>query len=225
MDETATANYYEDQIVKGKPPRIWIHTHPGDSAEPSMVDESQLSQYFATSNYIIMFILAHNGEVYCRLRVQHHKNDQHIFADQLLRVSVDWTSVKKINPEVWEREFKRNIKEEDIFEDQEDVEDEEEDDIKNYARNIEERMLRHRSFYRNGHIIESKKSLWNPDFAEIRNVVEKLLCAHETKDKENYERTYTEYEGLEPMHKEACLTLLDKMSNSEFSDINSEGLE
>src|SRR5262249_31482191 len=48
--------------------RIWIHTHPGDSPQPSGTDEKTFAQVFGHSDWALMFILARGGECYARLR-------------------------------------------------------------------------------------------------------------------------------------------------------------
>ena len=49
--------------------RIWIHTHPGECAEPSAMDEETFEQSFGDVDWSLMFILAANGEVYARLQL------------------------------------------------------------------------------------------------------------------------------------------------------------
>ena len=43
FDDEAVANHFEDQVDLGRKPeqfaRIWLHSHPGDSPEPSIIDE------------------------------------------------------------------------------------------------------------------------------------------------------------------------------------------
>ena len=43
FDDEAVADYFDEQVDAGLPPerffRLWLHTHPGDSAEPSATDE------------------------------------------------------------------------------------------------------------------------------------------------------------------------------------------
>ena len=66
------AEFFDEQIDAGRRPeqfgRIWIHTHPGDSAQPSHVDEETFSRVFGPCDWAVMFILAREGETYCRLR-------------------------------------------------------------------------------------------------------------------------------------------------------------
>jgi proteasome lid subunit RPN8/RPN11 len=72
FDDTSVAEFFDEQVDAGRRPeqfgRIWIHTHPGVSAEPSCVDEETFARAFGASNWAVMFILARGGETYCRLR-------------------------------------------------------------------------------------------------------------------------------------------------------------
>ena len=49
--------------------RIWIHTHPGESAEPSAIDEETFELSFGGVDWSLMFILAADGEAYARLQL------------------------------------------------------------------------------------------------------------------------------------------------------------
>lgn len=72
FDDQAVADFFEDQVALGRKPaqfaRIWIHTHPGSSAQPSGTDEATLQRVFGQCDWSIMFILAKGGQTYCRLR-------------------------------------------------------------------------------------------------------------------------------------------------------------
>jgi hypothetical protein len=72
FDDSAVAELFDDQIDLGRRPeqfgRIWIHTHPGDSAQPSHVDEETFRRVFGPCDWAVMFIIAREGEAYCRLR-------------------------------------------------------------------------------------------------------------------------------------------------------------
>jgi proteasome lid subunit RPN8/RPN11 len=72
FDDTAVAEFFDEQVDAGLRPeqfgRIWIHSHPGASAEPSFVDEETFARVFGTCDWSLMFILARGGESYCRLR-------------------------------------------------------------------------------------------------------------------------------------------------------------
>jgi len=72
FDDQAVADYFDDQIDIGRTPeqfaRIWIHTHPGDSPEPSSTDEETFARVFGRSDWSVMFILAQGGQTYARLQ-------------------------------------------------------------------------------------------------------------------------------------------------------------
>ena len=72
FDDEAVADYFEDQVALGRKPeqfaRIWLHSHPGMSPEPSGTDEATFSRVFGRSQWAVMFIISSNGETYARLR-------------------------------------------------------------------------------------------------------------------------------------------------------------
>jgi proteasome lid subunit RPN8/RPN11 len=71
FDDTAVAEFFDDQVDADRRPeqfgRIWIHTHPGESATPSSVDEETFERVFGACDWAVMFILACGGQTYCRL--------------------------------------------------------------------------------------------------------------------------------------------------------------
>ena len=72
FDDAAVAEFFDAQVDRGLKPeqfaRIWVHTHPGSSAEPSSVDEETFGRVFGPANWAVMFILAQGGQTYSRLR-------------------------------------------------------------------------------------------------------------------------------------------------------------
>lgn len=72
FDDVAVADFFDVQVDLGRRPeqfgRIWIHTHPGNSAEPSSVDEATFTRVFGSSDWALMFIIARGGATYARLR-------------------------------------------------------------------------------------------------------------------------------------------------------------
>lgn len=72
FDDEAVADYFDAQVDAGRRPeefaRIWIHTHPGNSAQPSHTDEATFSRVFGRADWAVMFILARGGQTYARLR-------------------------------------------------------------------------------------------------------------------------------------------------------------
>jgi len=72
FDDTAVADYFDEQCDAGRQPeqfaRVWIHTHPGESAEPSSTDEETFARCFGNSDWSIMAIVAVGGATYARLQ-------------------------------------------------------------------------------------------------------------------------------------------------------------
>ncbi len=72
FDDAAVADFFDAQVDAGRKPeefvRIWLHTHPGDGAEPSHTDEETFMRVFGPSDWAVMFILGQKGKTYARLR-------------------------------------------------------------------------------------------------------------------------------------------------------------
>ncbi len=72
FEDEAVAEFFDRQIDRGLRPeqfgRIWIHTHPGDSAQPSSVDEETFARVFGRSDWAVMAIIACGGDTFARLQ-------------------------------------------------------------------------------------------------------------------------------------------------------------
>jgi hypothetical protein len=72
FDDVAVAEYFDEQVAAGRQPaefgRVWIHTHPGDSPQPSPTDEATFQRVFGRCDWAVMFILARSGATYARLQ-------------------------------------------------------------------------------------------------------------------------------------------------------------
>ena len=72
FDDEAVADHFDRQVDQGRRPeqfsRLWLHTHPGESPEPSGVDEETFQRVFGDCDWAVMFILAQHGKTYARLR-------------------------------------------------------------------------------------------------------------------------------------------------------------
>jgi hypothetical protein len=72
FDDQAVADFFDRQVDQGRRPeqfgRTWIHTHPGDFAQPSQIDEETFARVFGRTDWAVMFILARRGQSYARLR-------------------------------------------------------------------------------------------------------------------------------------------------------------
>jgi hypothetical protein len=72
FDDQAVADFFDQQVDMGRRPetfgRVWLHTHPGNFAEPSMTDDETFCRVFGRTDWAVMFILARQGHSYARLR-------------------------------------------------------------------------------------------------------------------------------------------------------------
>jgi hypothetical protein len=72
FDDAAVADFFDKQVDRGFRPaqfaRIWVHTHPGNCANPSLTDEQTFQRAFGQTDWAVMFILANGGQTYCRLQ-------------------------------------------------------------------------------------------------------------------------------------------------------------
>jgi hypothetical protein len=89
FDDLAVADYFDACVDGGLQPdrfaRLWIHTHPGQSATPSAVDEQTFDRVFGRNDWAVMFILSRTRQTYCRLSFAAGPRGQ-----VLLDVAVDW---------------------------------------------------------------------------------------------------------------------------------------
>jgi len=94
LDDEAVADHIEQQALLGIPPnrcgRIWIHTHPGSSAAPSMTDEMTFERCFSGCDWSVMAILAKGGESYARLQINTGPG-----AQVRVPIEVDWAAWPK----------------------------------------------------------------------------------------------------------------------------------
>ena len=72
FEDLAVADLFEDMADAAIPPsrfaRIWLHTHPGASVEPSSVDEATFARVFGACDWSIMAILGRTGRMSARLQ-------------------------------------------------------------------------------------------------------------------------------------------------------------
>ena len=86
--------------------RLWIHTHPGNSASPSQRDLTSWNSTFADMSWAVMFILAKGGAYSCKYRSKNH-----IMALELeLQAAVNWNQLGPyaLTPEcytAWKAEY------------------------------------------------------------------------------------------------------------------------
>lgn len=112
FDDNAVADYFERQVAARRHPaefaRIWVHTHPGSSADPSPTDEATLTRVFGRADWAVMLIVARDGQTYARLRCNVGPG-----ADVLLSVEVDYTRpFNGSDTDAWESEYTNCVRRE-----------------------------------------------------------------------------------------------------------------
>jgi proteasome lid subunit RPN8/RPN11 len=87
--DEAVADFFDRNIDRGLTPdrfaRLWLHTHPGASAMPSMTDEDTFHSAFGACDWSIMAIVSRTGNTYARLKFAAGPG-----ANIRLGVHVDW---------------------------------------------------------------------------------------------------------------------------------------
>jgi hypothetical protein len=89
FDDTAVADHFDRCADEGIAPsrcgRIWIHTHPGSSPQPSFTDENTFERVFGACDWAVMAIVARSGATYGRLRFSAGPG-----GETLIPLVVDW---------------------------------------------------------------------------------------------------------------------------------------
>ena len=110
FDDIAVADFFDEQIDSGLPAeqffRVWLHTHPGDSALPSGTDEETFARVFGRCDWAVMAILAVGGETYARLRFNAGPG-----GECEIPVRVDYSvPFAAADRQAWEEEYERCVK-------------------------------------------------------------------------------------------------------------------
>jgi proteasome lid subunit RPN8/RPN11 len=110
FDDQAVADFFDQQVDAGRPPerfaRIWVHTHPGKSPQPSNTDEETFGRCFGGSDWAVMFILARGGQTYARLRLNAGPG-----GDLVLPVEVDFSQPFPAAAQAaWEQEYDQAVR-------------------------------------------------------------------------------------------------------------------
>lgn len=109
FDDQSVADFFDDQVDAGLQPRqffrLFMHTHPGDSPQPSRTDEETFARVFGGCDWAVMFILARGGTCYARLRYNVGPG-----LDVELPVDVDYSRpFEASDPERWREEYLASI--------------------------------------------------------------------------------------------------------------------
>jgi len=115
FDDQAVADFFDACVDRGLTPdrfaRIWCHTHPAASVEPSTTDEETFWRSFGGCDWAVMFILGRTGLSSARLSfAAGPRGDVH------LPVEVDWAAWPASAPDAlpdlvadWSAEFTAHI--------------------------------------------------------------------------------------------------------------------
>lgn len=72
FDDASVADLFDRMADQNIPPhrfsRIWLHSHPGASAAPSMVDEATFQRVFNRCDWSVMAILSRTSATYARIQ-------------------------------------------------------------------------------------------------------------------------------------------------------------
>ena len=109
FDDEAVADHFDRQVSLGRKPeqfsRVWLHTHPGESPEPSGTDEETFDRVFGRCQWAVMFILGRTGKTHACLRFNVGPGGQ-----SLIPVEVDFSgSFGASDRALWEAEYQANI--------------------------------------------------------------------------------------------------------------------
>lgn len=91
FEDDAVADLFDRMVDSGVPPerfaRVWLHTHPGESAEPSCTDEQTFASAFGGCDWAVMFILGRTGRTFARLSFSAGPG-----GSLALPVAIDWSA-------------------------------------------------------------------------------------------------------------------------------------
>ena len=109
FDDEAVANHFEGQVDLGRKPeqlaRIWLHSHPGDSPEPSSIDEDTFERVFGKCDWVVLFVVAQDNKTYAKLSFNVGPGGQ-----VLIPVGIDYNEYfEASNQELWDTEYKVNV--------------------------------------------------------------------------------------------------------------------
>ena len=110
FNDEAVADLFENQVDLGRKPeqfaRIWLHSHPGDSPEPSITDEETFARVFGGCQWAILFVVAQDDETYAKLSFNVGPGGQ-----VLIPAEIDYgRDFGPTDRELWDTEYAANVK-------------------------------------------------------------------------------------------------------------------
>jgi hypothetical protein len=85
--------------------RVWVHSHPGNSPQPSCTDEETFDRVFGSCEQALMVIVAQGGKSYARMRFNVGPG-----GDVVIPVLVDYSRpFAGTDRAAWEAEYQANI--------------------------------------------------------------------------------------------------------------------
>jgi hypothetical protein len=110
FDDKSIAEFFDAQVDEGRQPeqffRLFMHTHPGNSPEPSGIDEETFARVFGRTDWAVMFILARGGKSYARLRYNVGPG-----LDVQIPVEVDYSYPFEASSwDTWQEEYAANVR-------------------------------------------------------------------------------------------------------------------
>ena len=110
FDDSALADFFDNQVDLGRKPeqfaRIWLHSHPGDSPEPSVIDDDTFQRVFGNCQWAILFVVAQDNRTYAKLRFNVGPG-----GDILIPTEIDYN--QDFGPsehDLWDTEYAANVK-------------------------------------------------------------------------------------------------------------------
>jgi proteasome lid subunit RPN8/RPN11 len=109
FDDEAVADFFDTQVDLGRKPeqfaRIWLHSHPGSSPEPSIIDEETFERVFGGCQWAVMFVVAQNNKTYTKLSFNVGPGGQ-----VLIPVEIDYyQDFGPSNQKLWDAEYASNV--------------------------------------------------------------------------------------------------------------------
>ena len=115
FDDESVSKFFDQQVDLGRKPeqfaRIWLHTHPGHSPEPSSTDEDTFRRVFGNCQWSVMAIVAQDNSTYARLSFNIGPG-----GDILIPTAVDYSlAFEGSNHECWDFEYGADVRPETVL--------------------------------------------------------------------------------------------------------------